>query len=63
MIIFVLLYSALIIFVLSVPGPFHGADKVVGYGAGVAALWYAAVLVWRLRRGTAGVKPVEELLD
>ena len=62
-IIFVLVYSALIIFVLSVPGPFHAADKVVGYGAGVAALWYAAVLVWRLRRGTAGVKPVEELLD
>src|SRR5215471_8922303 len=62
-IIFVLLYSALIIFVLSVPGPFHAADKVVGYGAGVAALWYAAVLVWRLRRGTAGVKPVEELVD
>src|SRR5215475_4780593 len=62
-IIFVLLYSALIIFVLSVPGPFHAADKVVGYGAGVAALWYAAVLVWRLRRGTAGVKPVEELVE
>jgi len=62
-IIFVLLYSALIIFVLSVPGPFHAADKVVGYGAAVAALWYAAVLEWRLRRGTAGVKPVEELVD
>lgn len=62
-IIFVLLYSALIIFVLSVPGPFHAADKVVGYGAGVAALWYVAVLVWRLRRGAAGVKPVEELVD
>jgi amino acid transporter len=62
-IIFVLLYSALIIFVLSVPGPFHAADKVVGYGAGIAALWYAAVLVWRLRRGSAGVKPVEELVD
>jgi amino acid transporter len=62
-IIFVLLYSALIIFVLTVPGPFHAADKVVGYGAGVAAVWYFAVLIWRLRRGTAGVKPVEELVD
>jgi amino acid transporter len=62
-IIFVLLYSALIIFVLSVPGPFHAADKVVGYGAGLALLWYVAALVWRLRRGTAGVKPVEELVD
>ena len=62
-IIFVLLYSALIIFVLSVPGPFHAADKVVGYGAGIALLWYVAALVWRLRRGTAGVKRVEELVD
>jgi amino acid transporter len=62
-IVFVLLYSALIIFVLSVPGPFHAADKVVGYGAGVALLWYIAALVWRLRRGTAGVKRVEELVE
>ena len=56
-IIFVLIYSALIIFVLSVPGPFHAADKVLGYGAGLALLWYVAALVWRLRRGTAGVRP------
>jgi amino acid transporter len=62
-IIFVLIYSALIIFVLSVPAPFHSADKVVGYGAGLALLWYVAALVWRLRRGTAGVKPVEELVE
>ncbi|RDJ94245.1 hypothetical protein B4Q13_15910, partial [Lacticaseibacillus rhamnosus] len=32
-IIFVLAYSLLIIGVLSLPAPFHGADKVVGYGA------------------------------
>jgi amino acid transporter len=62
-IIFVLVYSALIIFVLSVPGPFHAADKVVGYGAALALLWYVCALVWRLRRGAAGVKPVEELID
>jgi amino acid transporter len=62
-IIFVLLYSALIIFVLTAPGPFHSSDKVVLYGAGVALLWYVAALVWRLRRGTAGVKPVEDLID
>jgi len=62
-IIFVLLYSALIIFVLSVPGPFHAADKVVGYGAALALLWYVCALVWRLRRGAAGVKPVEEFID
>ncbi len=62
-IIFVLIYSALIIFVLSVPGPFHAADKVVAYGAGLAVLWYVAALYWRLRRGAAGVKRVEELID
>src|SRR5215467_3450939 len=62
-IIVVLLYTALIIVVLSVPGPFHGSDKVVAYGAGLALLWYICALVWRLRRGTAGVKPVEDLLD
>jgi amino acid transporter len=62
-IIFVLLYSALIIVVLSVPGPFHAADKVVLYGAGLALLWYVAALYWRLKRGAAGVKPVEDLVD
>jgi amino acid transporter len=62
-IIFVLLYSALIIVVLSVPGPFHAADKVVLYGAGLALLWYVAALFWRLRRGEAGVQPVENLID
>jgi amino acid transporter len=59
----VLVYSALIIFVLSVPAPFHAADKVIGYGFGLALLWYVAVLVWRLRRGTAGVKPIKDLVD
>jgi len=62
-IIFVLLYSALIIVVLSVPGPFHSSDRVLGYGAGLALLWYVCALVWRLRRGTAGVKPVEDLVE
>jgi len=62
-IIFVLIYSALIIFVLSVPGPFHAADKVVLYGAGLALLWYVAALYRRLRRGEAGVRPIEELVD
>lgn len=60
---FVLLYSALIIVVLSVPGPFHPADKVVGYGAGLALLWYVAVLWRRLHRGRAGVVPVEDLTE
>jgi amino acid transporter len=62
-IIFVLVYSALIMFVLSVPGPFHSSDRVILYGAGLALLWYICALVWRLRRGAAGVKRVEELAD
>jgi hypothetical protein len=60
---FVLVYSALIMIVLSFPTPFHGADKVLGYGLAVAALWYFGGLVWRLRKGTAGVKPVDELIE
>jgi amino acid transporter len=62
-IIFVLLYTALIMFILSVPAPFHGSDKFVAYGFGLALLWYVAALVWRLRRGTAGVKPIIDLID
>jgi amino acid transporter len=60
---FVLVYSALIMFVLSVPGPFHASDKFVVYGIIVAVLWYVCVLFRRLRRGTAGVKPIEDLID
>jgi amino acid transporter len=50
---FVLVYSALIMFVLSVPGPFHASDKFVLYAIIVAVLWYAGALYWWLRRGTA----------
>lgn len=60
---FVLVYSALIMFVLSVPGPFHASDKFVLYGIIVAVPWYAGALYWRLRRGTAGVKPIEDFID
>jgi hypothetical protein len=45
------------------PTPFHGADKVLGYGLAVAAAWYFGGLLWRLKKGTAGVKPVEDLVD
>ncbi len=58
---FVLAYTVLIMFVLSVPAPFHASDKFIGYGFALALLWYVAVLLWRLRRGTAGVKPIEDL--
>ena len=60
---FVLAYTVLIMAVLSLPAEFHGADKVVGYGAILAALWYFGGLLWRLRRGAAGVKPVDELVE
>ena len=60
---FVLAYTVLIMIVLSFPSPFHGADKVLGYGLAVAALWYFGGLLWRLRKGTAGVKPVDDLIE
>jgi amino acid transporter len=61
-IIFVLAYTLLIMIVLSLPSPFHGADKVLGYGLALAALWYFGGLLWRLKKGTAGVRPVEDLV-
>ena len=35
----------------------------LGYGLALAALWYFGGLLWRLKKGTAGVKPVEELVQ
>ncbi len=62
-IIFVLVYTVVIMAALSLPSTFHSADKVVGYGAILAALWYFGALLRRLRQGTAGVKPVDDLVD
>ena len=59
---FVLVYTVLVMLVLSLPAPFHGSDKVLGYGLALAALWYFGGLLWRLKKGTAGVKPVEDLV-
>jgi hypothetical protein len=59
----VLVYTVVVMLVLSLPAPFHGADKVLGYGLALAAAWYFGGLLWRLRKGTAGVKPVEDLVD
>jgi len=47
----------------SVPAIFFGSDKIFLYGFGLALLWYAAALYRRLRRGTAGVKPITEFVD
>jgi amino acid transporter len=60
---FVLVYTAGIMVILSAPSIFHGSDKVILYGFGLALLWYVAGLYWRLRRGTAGVKPIEDFTD
>ena len=60
---FVLAYTVLIMVALSFPAPFHGSDKVLGYGGVLAALWYFGGLLRRLRTGTAGVKPVSDLAD
>ena len=60
---FVLVYTVVSMVALSFPEPFHGSDKVLGYGLALAALWYFGGLLRRLRNGTAGVKPVSELVD
>jgi amino acid transporter len=60
---FVLAYTVLIMLVLALPAPFHGADRVLLYGAILAALWYFGGLIWRLRRGTAGVQSIDEFAD
>jgi amino acid transporter len=60
---FVLVYTVLIMVVLSFPAPFHGSDKMLGYALALAALWYFGGLLRRLRKGTAGVKPVGDLVD
>src|SRR5262252_5325494 len=61
-IVFVLAYTVVIMLILSVPAIFYGSDKFIGYGFGLAVLWYAAVLYRRLRRGEAGVKPITDLV-
>ena len=60
---FVLIYTVVIMVALSFPAPFHGSDKMLGYGLVLAALWYFGGLLRRLRNGTAGVKPVSDLVD
>jgi hypothetical protein len=59
----VLVYTVLVMLVLSLPAPFHGADKVLGYGLALAVLWYFGGLLGRLKKGTAGVKPAEDFVD
>ena len=51
-------WLVLAILALSLPKEFHGADKYVGYGIGLAVLWWLVGLYPRLRRHTAGVAVV-----
>jgi amino acid transporter len=60
---FVLAYTIVIMAVLAMPAPFHGSDEMLGYAAILAALWYFGGLLRRLRKGTAGVRPIAELSD
>jgi amino acid transporter len=60
---FVLVYTVVIMVALSFPSPFHGSDKMLGYALALAALWYFGGLLRRLRKGTAGVKPIGDLVN
>ena len=57
----VLAWTVLVMLVLSLPSAFHGSDKVVLGGAVLAALWYFLGLRRRLKAGTAGPAPIEEV--
>lgn len=50
-----LAWVLLALMILTLPAPFHGADKVVAGAAAVAVLWHVIVLRSRIRNGTAGV--------
>jgi amino acid transporter len=60
---FVLAYTIVIMIILAAPKIFHSSDYFVLGGLGLAVIWYVAVLHWRLRRGEAGVQPIESLLE
>ena len=59
----VIIYTFGIMLALSAPSVFLGSDKFLGYAAILAILWYATVLHWRIKRGAAGVKPIEDLVE
>lgn len=59
----VLCWTFALILSLAIPSEFHGADKVVVGALILALLWYVLVLRGRIKRGEAGVRPLEEMLD
>lgn len=56
-------WTALVILILALPAPFHGSDKVIVGGAILAALWYFLALRRRLKNGTAGPTPIEQVVS
>jgi len=61
---FVLVYTVAIMLAVSAPATFRVGQVPrvqLGPGRPLVVLWYVFVLVWRLRKGSAGVKTVEEL--
>jgi amino acid transporter len=55
-----LLWVVLALLILTLPAPFHGADKVIGGGAVLAILWHVLVLRGRIKRGQAGVERFDQ---
>jgi amino acid transporter len=60
---FVLVYTVVIMLILSVPAIFYGSDRFLLYALVLALLWYFGGLYRRLRNGTAGVKPLEDFIE
>ena len=51
-----LVWIVLALLILTLPQPFHGADKVVGGAALLAILWHVLVLHKRIKKGQSGVE-------
>ena len=54
-----LAWIVLALLILTLPEPFHSADKVVGGAAVLAVLWHLLVLRRRIHNGVAGVPAFE----
>lgn len=59
----VIVWTMLIIGVLTLSSVFNGADQFLALAAVLSLLWYGTVLFRRLQRGEAGVESLEELSE
>ena len=55
-----LAWTVTALLILTLPAPFHGADKVIAGASAVALLWHVLVLRNRIKKGTAGVVSFDE---